>query len=161
MSSMFRAFAGLALVLALPAPATAQWPVRSGWGPWIHVAPGAFGGPDGEAKAAQARRAQAWMRAHARDAQLVRDFASWLDVSQYPPGFRQVDALTPGLRDQLRRGGTIPPLLEGDVRPVPAALAERLSPLDDGEQYVAMHGRVYRVRAMSREIVDLFEVPQP
>lgn len=161
MSRLDRAFVALALLVALPATSAAQGVVRDPWRPWIYLSPGAFGGPDGEALAAQARRAQAWMRAHARDAQLVRDYASWFEPAALPPGFRQVEPLTPGLLDQLRRGGTIPPLLEGDVHPVPAALADRLSPLDEGEQYVAMHGRVCRIRAMSREIVDLFEVPQP
>lgn len=90
-----------------------------------------------------------------RDRELIRDYYARHRAKPLPPGLAKRDRLPPGLERQMRKGGRLPPGLQG--RGLPLELERRLTPLPDGYARVIVGGRIVLQDAGTRVVVDIIQ----
>lgn len=77
-------------------------------------------------------------------------------ASSLPPGLaKRQGALPPGLEKQLQKNGTLPPGLQKQMRPVPAELDRRLTPLPAGYRRGIVGTNVVVYRSTTQTILDV------
>ena len=91
---------------------------------------------------------------------------------KHPRGGKKPKGLPPGLQKKLERGGSLPPGWENKFRkgeivpvevyeqchPLPNEVMVKLPPQPPGTVIVTIGGKVGRILAATREILDVFEV---
>lgn len=90
-----------------------------------------------------------------RDRELIREYYARHRATPLPPGLAKRDRLPPGLERQFRKGGRLPPGLQG--RGLPRELERRLSPLPDGYARVIVGGHIVLQDAGTRVVVDIIQ----
>lgn len=90
-----------------------------------------------------------------RDRELIRDYYARRKPKPLPPGLAKRERLPPGLERHMRRGGQLPPGLQG--RGLPHDLERRLTRLPDGYARVIVGGRIVLQDSNTRVVVDIVQ----
>ncbi len=105
--------------------------------------------------------------------QIIQGYVAARDVeAEHPKKGKKAKKLPPGLQKKVERGGSLPPgwemkLRRGEILPVevyqhcnplPKQVMVQLPPQPPGTVLVVIGGKVARLLAATREILDVFEV---
>lgn len=90
-----------------------------------------------------------------RDRELIRDYYARGKPKPLPPGLAKRDRLPPGLEKQVRKGGKLPPGLQG--RGLPHELERRLTTLPEGYARVIVGGRIVLQDSSTRVVLDIIQ----
>jgi len=105
--------------------------------------------------------------------QVIQGYVAGYAIQErHPKKGKKPKSLPPGLQKKLDRGGSLPPgwekkLRKGEILPVdvyaqchplPREVVVKLPPQPPGTVVIAIGGKVARLAAATREILDVFEV---